>query len=1040
MSDRRTIDMYELLPALYRLEDTKQGYPLRALLEVIAGQAGIIKRDIDGLWDDYFIETCNDWVIPYIGDLVANNPLYEVDQRRRPDVARTISYRRRKGTLPMLEELARNVTGWGAHAVAFFELLGWTQNLNHLRYEMASNPEGHPEAVDRVGTVNLRGLDVLDRLDGAFDVISHTVDVRPIRRIEGWYNIRKVGFFLWRLRHYALRGVTPRKATKFSNGYHFSPLGNPTPLFTEPLVETDETGLAGETHVPGPIRSMAFRFNPGMYYGRGRSLQVVADDVPVPLKDILYKDLSKWGRPPPGKVAVDVRLGRLAFAKDKEPGKLEVSYNYGFSADMGGGPYRRQRPKSESDGPDTLADPDAFGVSYRVPSTGVSTISGALEKWEQSGRPRAVIQLDDSRTYEESLSINMGDTELVIQADDRQRPMLMGDVTIPSGTDQARLVLNGLLIEGGVEVQSGLGELNIEHCTLVPGRRLNEKGEPREPDRPSLIVGPTNRRLRLEIDHSIVGPLRVPPDMVGLRVEDSIVDSPLRDGRAAVTPVLVSKSFPSRQLTLSSEEPAVEVTIGAVGPYKAVLPKEQSERTISLVRARNLLQEAIQAAHSSPAFKNARVITVPTDRKRLIVVPGTADTVTIEAAEGDYPPGSEMVPEERYLRPEDVSPDHAREVLGFLNTAGTAEQIAAAVEIPGELDVGVRIAQRILARRQQLGGFTDLEQVDAIPLIGPERFTEIVVTLSGARARATSLPSTAKELGLDRGSGRQAYALVSGPLPPSIRLDSDEPAVNIVIGDEGPYKAVLPKEQPERTISLVQARNLLQEAIRAAHRSPAFKHALVANRGNQLVVLPGVGGVVTTFGAAPDDQTTFKTLALESERPAIAASEGGELPGAPTTLERTTVLGAVHVRELTLASEVVFTAPVTSVRRQAGCVRFSYVPEHSLTPRRYRCQPDLAMAQRAQEIPLKPGDSLPPAERELVQFRLRPVFTSIHYGDPAYAQLGFGSAEELRTGAEDGSEMGAFCHLKQPQREANLRFRLEEYLPFGLEAGFIYVT
>ena len=36
--------------------------------------------------------------------------------------------------------------------------------------------------------------------------------------------------------------------------------------------------------------------------------------------------------------------------------------------------------------------------------------------------------------------------------------------------------------------------------------------------------------------------------------------------------------------------------------------------------------------------------------------------------------------------------------------------------------------------------------------------------------------------------------------------------------------------------------------------------------------------------------------------------------------------------------------------------------------------------------------------------------------------------------------MGVFCTLKQPQREANLRIRLNEYLPVGLEAGIIYVT
>lgn len=80
-------------------------------------------------------------------------------------------------------------------------------------------------------------------------------------------------------------------------------------------------------------------------------------------------------------------------------------------------------------------------------------------------------------------------------------------------------------------------------------------------------------------------------------------------------------------------------------------------------------------------------------------------------------------------------PSRARagEVLDFLNSAETAEQIAAAVEIPGEPDVGVRIAQRILDRRGQLGTFTDLRQVADVPLVGPERFTEIVTTLSGAR-------------------------------------------------------------------------------------------------------------------------------------------------------------------------------------------------------------------------------------------------------------------------------------------------------------------
>jgi len=202
--------IYDLMPAVYRERDAARGYPLKALLEIIQGQAEIVRTDIRQLWDDFFIETCRPWVIPYIGDLVSNNLLHDASRiapsttaedlfrdltgsdlrpdmavRVRADVAKTIYYRRRKGTLPMLEELARDVTGWAAHAVEFFRLLEWTQNLNHLRFEAEA-------------CMDLRCLEKVDRLDGAFDIWSHTVDVRDSARAEGWHNIPNIGFFLWR--------------------------------------------------------------------------------------------------------------------------------------------------------------------------------------------------------------------------------------------------------------------------------------------------------------------------------------------------------------------------------------------------------------------------------------------------------------------------------------------------------------------------------------------------------------------------------------------------------------------------------------------------------------------------------------------------------------------------------------------------------------------------------------------------------------------------------------------------------------------------
>jgi len=941
MSNKNVIDLYELLPGLYRLRDAERGYPLREVLGIASGQADVIKKNIDGLWDDIFIETCADWVIPYIGDLVGNNPLHEVAARRRADVAKTISYRRRKATLPMLEELARDVTGWHAHAVAFFELLGWTQNLNHLRFQEAPIHDLRDLNVfDRVGTVNLRNIDALDRLNGPFDIIGHTVDVRPISHAEGWYNIHKIGLFLWRLRNYSLTGITPRQAS-VPYGYHFSTLGNPAPLFNDPKREADPTGLAGEVHVPGHIRPVAFYFGPDDYYGPDRSFTIyrgpqVDPKRLVPLSEIMCKDLGAWEAPPSNKVAVDVRLGRLAFAPGEAPADgVTVSYNYGFSADMGSGPYDRQRPAPQPDrptpiGPDTVADPEALDVLIGVPSTGIATIADALTEWDPATHPRAVIQIEDSRTYEEDLTIDMAGDELVIQAANRRRPTLIGNATVTGGGQDTRLALDGLLISGSLHLQGNPGELNIAHCTLVPGRSLGEDGRPLEPESPSVIVGAGDDPLKVEIDRSIVGSLRLPAENVDLKVWDSIIDSPTRDGPAKPIPALISGILSS--VSLSSDTPAVNVTIGDEGPHAAVFPVDQPKPT-TVPQARDRLQAAIQAAHDSPAFKNARVITVP-GVNRLIVLPGIPSAVvTIEAAKAD---------------------------------------------------------------------------------------------------------PTATELGLDQASVRRVYALVSGALPSLSGLSSESPSMNATIGDEGP-RAVIFSDKPT---TLVQARDLLQQAIQnaAPDATEAFTAALVADVEDRLVVLPGTDGTAVTFSGAPNDQTTLQELALGSDRPAIAGSDGGDLPGPPATLERTTIFGAVHLKELILASEVIFNDPAVSERRQAGCVRFSYVAEGSQTPRRYRCQPDLALTQRAQELLLTSEDDLPPAERALVQARLRPSFTSVHYGHPAYAQLGLTCAEEISTGAEDGSEMGVFSSLKQPQREANLRIRLEEYLPFGLEAGLIYVT
>lgn len=147
--------------------------------------------------------------------------------------------------------------------------------------------------------------------------------------------------------------------------------------------------------------------------------------------------------------------------------------------------------------------------------------------------------------------------------------------------------------------------------------------------------------------------------------------------------------------------------------------------------------------------------------------------------------------------------------------------------------------------------------------------------------------------------------------------------------------------------------------------------------------------------------------------------DGTTEPGGTLEIRNSTVVGRVHTQRFTDGTNVIFAArvpngatmlPVRSERTQDGCMRFSVLPAGSRTPRRYRCTSAM------------------------------PRFTSLHFGAPGYAQLSVECPEAIRTGAEDESEMGVFHDLFIPQRESDLRTRLDEYLRYGMEAGIFYAS
>src|SRR5215217_5606398 len=167
----KRVPLFLRLPEIYRIKDAElpQPHQLRDYLAVVEDAFGAIHENIESLYNDLFIETCDDWVIPYLGDLVGTSYLKGETWSLRADVADTIALRRRKGTLGAIELLTYNLTKWGVHCVELRENLVWNQHLNHQRPDAGGDPPYGLTSVTRFtpvrgGTVTLRDPAMLSLL------------------------------------------------------------------------------------------------------------------------------------------------------------------------------------------------------------------------------------------------------------------------------------------------------------------------------------------------------------------------------------------------------------------------------------------------------------------------------------------------------------------------------------------------------------------------------------------------------------------------------------------------------------------------------------------------------------------------------------------------------------------------------------------------------------------------------------------------------------------------------------------------------------
>lgn len=460
---------------LEQLDLKRQRGPLKALLSLIGQQSVVLSENLEQLYDDFFIETCAEWVVPYIGDLVGARGVSAfpgASLTERGFVAKTMAYRRRKGTAAVLEELARDVTDWDASVVEYFQLLATTQYLNHTRLQNLSRPD--------IGDSTM-----LEFINTPFDKLPRTVDVRRIEPRRGKYNIPNIGIFLWRLGSYS---ITNMPAFKVDDGrYLFDALGKDIQLYNDPQTEDEITHLAEPINVPMPLDRRVLDRNLDSYYGPGKSLLVNVNGQRVTTAvtsppgaglSVCICDLSDlkdsggnvigWAHRPAGKLAIDPVLGRIAFPVTSPPlpapSSVRVSYHYGFSAAMGGGEYSREESFIST------------AVDVKVPNP-QPTIQLALD---QLGVAGGVIEVTGRSLLFETPEIRLdapGKRSIELRAADEERPVIApsGEIII-SGGDESDVTLNGFVIAGALRIPRVLElvvptvKTNFEHSDCATAR------------------------------------------------------------------------------------------------------------------------------------------------------------------------------------------------------------------------------------------------------------------------------------------------------------------------------------------------------------------------------------------------------------------------------------------------------------------------------------------------------------------------------------------------------------------------------------------
>jgi hypothetical protein len=500
--------LWNLLPPIYQLMD--QGPtpgapgPLQELVNRIGAQAAELRRNTDRLWENQSIETCDDWVIPYIGDLVATRLVSCLDAAaQRIDVAKTIYYRRRAGTVGVLEQLAADIASRDARVVEFFRRMGRTRHqfdppLSYQIENPLTGPIGFTGNTVQIaegligaysstpagGFADLRNTYAASNTGNAFDEYFYTADLRAGGQTLGHFNIRNLGVFLWWLRAFPISAATPVLSKSPTPCLTFDPTGREIPLFaaSQRVGEQAQWGehwvSPDEWMLPVAIREILWNLTDAQK-NLWATDPVTKQAVFTPQSLSVGMMAGGTGAPLPlAQLKIHPERGLFSFlipgTDTPAPapiGTLAVCYNFGLLGQIGAGAFDT-----------SILSP----LPTPLPATTVNITGGASTNLDTSFAlltATGAALFSDTLTYAgptKTLNVPEGAT-IALAAQDGQRPVIRwsdpkpqqweihGDAKSGSSTP-TQLIIQGILLQGAdIYLTGSFDSVYLRMTTVDPG-------------------------------------------------------------------------------------------------------------------------------------------------------------------------------------------------------------------------------------------------------------------------------------------------------------------------------------------------------------------------------------------------------------------------------------------------------------------------------------------------------------------------------------------------------------------------------------------